>query len=79
MTDITERLRYHALRMDSPIADEAADEIDRLRAQLAALDNATEKQIVAWLRAKPKGYGIKYEPDLLADIIERGAYKQDHP
>lgn len=46
---------------------------------VAAMDNTTEKQIVAWLRAKPKGYGIKYEPDLLADIIERGAYKQDHP
>jgi len=38
MMDIVERLRHHAIRGDSPIADEAADEIERLREALIHAD-----------------------------------------
>ena len=49
------------------------------RSAIAAMDNATDKQIVAWLRAKPTGLGCRYEPSLLADAIERGAHKEHQP
>ena len=50
-----------------------------MRTVVATVANATEKQIVAWLRAKPAGLGCRYEPSLLADAIERGAHKEHQP
>lgn len=40
--DIVDRLRHHAIRGDIPIADEAADEIERLRKIMAGMVRLAE-------------------------------------
>lgn len=50
--------------------------VPEARAAIAAMDNATEKQIVTWLRSRAEPHKCRADNDL-ADAIERGAYKKE--
>ena len=72
MSDIVERLRTDWLALDTPLLDEAADEIERLRALLRDVAASRVIYPAAWL---DRVFDVQVEADTWAALDE---FRTDH-